>query len=90
MARKLQAPTAPRLPDPTPTYDLFYMQQLIGAIEQQLARAQRPAPISFTVTNRDTTALSLDVSTATLAQTRAFLGELAAALIGRNITGGQA
>lgn len=90
MPRSLQAPSAPRLPDPPAQYDYQYMRELIGAMETEISRLRQPIARQFTVMNRDETALSLDVSTATAAEVRAFLGELAAAFINSNKLGGTA
>lgn len=90
MARSLQAPAKVRLPDPPAVYDRSYMRTLIGLLETAMAKPNQPVGQGFAVTNRDTTAITLDVATATLPEIVAFVGELAAALITNNKLGGTA
>lgn len=90
MARSLQAPNRPHLPSPPPQYDAVYMRKLVQSIEGALFTGALPVGRGFVVTNRDTSQLTLDVATATWDEVRAFLGELAAALITSNKIGGEA
>lgn len=71
---------SPRLPDPPPTYDVAYFRRLIRAIEQGRLTQDQPVSDGWVVTN-GVERRTLDVSTATLAETKEFLGTLMQDLI---------